>query len=205
MSGASADRMERLLHRGRQVGLAYPGAIDRDEYVRVRRESRGFHEPWEPIPPAGFHAYGDDEFDRELATCRTAERECLLVVRLVDGALVGRIAFNQIIRGALQQCFLGYWIGAAYAGQGLMREGIGLALVHAFEGLGLHRVEANIQPSNGPSIGVVLANGFVREGFSVRYLQIAGNWADHERWAIWKERWESLRYGSGNPQIAPNG
>lgn len=205
MSDASAERLERLLVRGRRVGLAYPIASDRDEFVRVRRESRGFHEPWEPIPPEGFDAYGDDGFDRELATARTEGREGLLVIRVADGAIVGRIAFNQIIRGPLQQCFLGYWIGAAYGGQGLMREGIGLALVHAFERLGLHRVEANIQPSNGPSIGVVLANGFVREGFSVRYLQIAGNWADHERWAIWRERWESLRGGSGNPQIDANG
>jgi hypothetical protein len=29
--------------------------------------------------------------------------------------------------------------------------------------------------------------GFVREGFSRRYLKVCGRWADHERWAILAE------------------
>ena len=35
--------------------------------------------------------------------------------------------------------------------------------------------------------------GFVREGFSARYLKIGGRWRDHERWAINADQWRARR------------
>jgi ribosomal-protein-alanine N-acetyltransferase len=58
----------------------------------------------------------------------------------------------------------------------------------AFGRLGLHRLEANIQPNNEASIALVRACGFRKEGFSPRYLKIRGRWRDHERWAILADR-----------------
>jgi [ribosomal protein S5]-alanine N-acetyltransferase len=64
-----------------------------------------------------------------------------------------------------------------------MTEAVGLAICFAFETIGLHRVEANIQPENTRSIALVQRLGFTREGYSPRYLHIGGAWRDHERWA----------------------
>jgi ribosomal-protein-alanine N-acetyltransferase len=65
-----------------------------------------------------------------------------------------------------------------------MRDGLQAVARHAFRTLKLHRVEANIQPANAPSIALARACGFACEGYSPRYLKIGGRWRDHERWAL---------------------
>ena len=70
-----------------------------------------------------------------------------------------------------------------------MSEALQLVLREAFETLGLHRVEANIQPGNRGSIALARRAGFKLEGFSPGYLKIAGEWRDHERWALRAETW----------------
>jgi ribosomal-protein-alanine N-acetyltransferase len=74
-----------------------------------------------------------------------------------------------------------------------MREGLELVLARAFTELRLHRLEANIQPGNHASIALVRGAGFVREGYSERYLKIGGRWRDHERWALRVEQWRARR------------
>ncbi len=49
---------------------------------------------------------------------------------------------------------------------------------------GLHRIEINIRPENGPSIRVVEKVGFRYEGLRERYLHIDGDWRDHVSYAL---------------------
>ena len=74
-----------------------------------------------------------------------------------------------------------------------MSEGLALMLVVAFRKLKLHRVEANVQPVNARSIALLRGAGFTREGYSRRYVKIAGRWRDHERWAMLAEDWRARR------------
>ena len=65
-----------------------------------------------------------------------------------------------------------------------MTEAVRLAAAHAFGVLGLHRLEANIQPGNLRSIALAKRLGFRLEEFSPCCLRIGGEWRDHERWAL---------------------
>ena len=71
---------------------------------------------------------------------------------------------------------LGYLriLSRTHAGRGLMGEGLRLVLAEAFRKLKLHRVEANIQPENRASLALVKKCGFVREGFSRRFVKVCG-------------------------------
>jgi len=76
-----------------------------------------------------------------------------------DRRIVGSINLSQIFLGGFRNAYLGYFIGAPYAGRGYMTEAIGLMLRHAFTHLKLHRLEANIQPGNVASAALVKGAG----------------------------------------------
>ena len=105
--------------------------------------------------------------------------------------IAGTINLSQIFRKAFQNAYLGYMLGVNFTGSGYMNEAAAIALEFAFDDLKLHRVEANVQPSNKSSIAVLRRNGFTKEDFSRRYLKFGGQWRDHERWAIIREDWKS--------------
>ena len=170
-----------------RVILRPPEANDRGAFLAAVRHSRMLHRPWvaPPTTPAAFDEY--------LERARSEAHRGFLVVHHQTGALVGVINLNHIIAGRLRSAFLGYYGFEPFAGQGLMQEGMELVLRHAFRKLKLHRLEANIQPGNRASIALARRCGFVREGFSRRYLKIGGRWRDHERWAVLSEDWSARR------------
>jgi [ribosomal protein S5]-alanine N-acetyltransferase len=161
-----------------RVRLRVLARDDRDEFLALARQSRQLHRPW-TYPPERA-----DQFDDLFARSRRDDFVCLLAVAADDGAIAGVFTISQIVRGAFQSAYLGYYANARHAGQGMMREAMEQVLDHAFGPLALHRLEANIQPGNGPSVALARGAGFRLEGFSPRYLLIGGQWRDHERYAI---------------------
>jgi len=149
-----------------------------------------FLKPWEPIASPGVDYYSEDFFDHMLENGRHERRDILSVERVQDEQFLGLLSINDISRGAFQNAYLGYWIGAPFARQGYMKEAVKLALKRAFSYHQLHRLEANIMPSNEASLALVRSTGFRFEGKSERYLRIRGVWEDHERWAITAEEWQ---------------
>jgi [ribosomal protein S5]-alanine N-acetyltransferase len=165
-----------------QVYLRPVNRRDRAEFLALMQQSRDLHEPWiqPPLSSLSFHNY--------LARTQREDHEGLLICQRSDDAIVGVININNIIRGSFLSASLGYYVGEPFAGRGYMREGLQLVLRYAFRDLGLHRLEANIQPDNGPSIALVKSCGFVCEGLSPRFLFIDGQWRDHERWSACDHR-----------------
>jgi ribosomal-protein-alanine N-acetyltransferase len=170
-----------------RVSLREPRASDRDEFLRLVRESRRLHRPW-VVPPADAAA-----FARFLQRARTGNVITRLVCEQPGGRIAGVVSVSEIVRGNLQSAYLGYYAHAVFAKRGIMTEALRFVLRHAFTRARLHRIEANIQPGNTASIHLVKRLGFRLEGFSPRYLKVAGRWKDHERWAITREDWRAAR------------
>jgi ribosomal-protein-alanine N-acetyltransferase len=184
-----------------KVELRSPRPADREEFLALMRASRSLHRPWATAPTDA------DRFAAYLVDARRPDFDALLVCRHEDDVIVGFFNISQIVRQRLQSAYLGYAVGAPFAGRGFMREGLELVLRRAFGELRLHRLEANIQPDNRASLALVRGAGFRREGFSPRYLKIGGRWRDHERWAILAEDWRAGRVdghrGAGNSAPPP--
>ena len=161
-----------------RVTLRPLASTDEGEFLDLVRASAALLGPWMSLPstPAEFRAYVG-RFERP-------GQESLLICLRRTGAIAGLVNINSIIRGRFQSGSLGYAAFAPTAGHGYMTEGLGLVLRYAFGELRLHRLEANIQPGNRPSLRLVQRLGFRREGYAPEMLFIDGAWRDHERWAI---------------------
>ena len=180
-----ARGLAQTVAKGEEVFLRGLTASDRDEFLKLMRASRRLHKPWvsPPIDDAGYSSY--------LKRALRPDFKALIVCRIEDGTILGVFNLSQIVGGLFQNAYLGYYVGAPFAGKGYMTQGLRLLLRYAFTELKLHRLEANIQPGNTFSIKLVKRCGFHLEGFSPRYLKIGHRWRDHERWAIREEVWRA--------------
>jgi ribosomal-protein-alanine N-acetyltransferase len=165
------------------VTIAHPRAHEADEFIAAVRESKPLLLPWVDAADSA------ERFASYLNRAAREDHACFLVRHAGCGGLVGFVNINSIVRGAFQSGYLGYAGFASHARRGLMTAGVSAVADAAFGPLGLHRLEANIQPDNARSLAVVRRLGFTREGYSPHYLLVDGQWRDHERWAVRAEDW----------------
>lgn len=194
----SRDDMPVLL--GPRVTLRAPRPSDYAQWSALRRASRDFLKPFEP-------RWSETDLGRRvyLSRLRRARQEAregtdysffIFTGRESDLQLVGGITLSNVRRRAAQFVNLGYWMGQAFAGQGLMTEAVGVVVPYCFDTLGLHRIHAAFLPDNMASRRVLEKNRFREEGFAENYLQIDGKWADHVLFGLTRERYEgALRHG----------
>lgn len=175
-----------------EVFVRPPSPADGGEFISAAQASRPGMLPWvDPADtPARFRAYLDRSARDDFACCLVRHSAC--------GALVGFVNINNIVRGGFQSGYLGYAGFVTHTGRGLMSAGVATVVTAAFTDLGLHRLEANIQPANERSIALVRRLGFRREGLSPHYLMVDGQWRDHERWAVVADEWELPTAHSAN-------
>ena len=168
------------------ITLEKPALRHQDEFLRATRRSLRLHRPW-------VHPPRTEEQYRHLLRRLRRRANFGHFLRMSSGELAGAVVLTEIVRGGFQSAYVGYYAFLPHAGSGLMRRGLELVIRHAFRELKLHRLEANIQPENERSIALIRRLGFTREGYSSRYLKIAGRWRDHERWALTIEDWKGRK------------
>ncbi|MDR3501689.1 MAG: GNAT family protein [Legionella sp.] len=155
---------------------------DEEQFIDVMKKSKEFYYPF--ITPITEH----EQFHQYYLESRTESLKSYLALD-DNETIVGVFTISEIVRGCFQSGYLGYGVNVDYAGAGLMSQALKMVLEKAFLELKLHRVEANVQPTNTPSIRFITQNGFRKEGFSPRYLKVNNQWCDHFRFALTYEDW----------------
>ena len=90
---------------------------------------------------------------------------------------------------------LGFALGRAHQRQGYMTEALSTLLDFAFGPLGLRRLEADIDPRNGPSLRLVERLGFRREGLLRERWLTAGEVQDSVFCGLLRREWLAGRRG----------
>ena len=192
---------------GRRVMLRPLVLSDFAAWSEVRRRSGEWLTRWEPKRLPGQPDVTEDR-DAFAVRCSARQRERQLGTGFgfgifTDGVLCGEINVSSIQRGPFQSAYIGYWIDESQAGRGLMPEALVVVVRFAFEELYLHRIQVSIIPRNAASRRVVDKLGLRCEGVAERYLEIAGVWEDHARYAMTAEEWEERRDDLARAWVSP--
>ena len=99
-----------------------------------------------------------------------------------DDTVIGTCTLAHL-DAANRRAEIGFALAREHQGNGYMREALTALLDFAFGDLQLHRVEADVDPRNEPSIRTLERLGFQREGLL------------RERWRVGGETQDALFYG----------
>ena len=119
---------------------------DGPELVQAHLESRDHHGPWvQPFTTLdGFYSWYGEQV--------TGANASFIARKGMSDWIVGVTTLSQIFLKGFQSAYLSYYGMVAFAGRGLMTTAVCLTIDQAFNNIGLHRLEANIQPGNHRSI-----------------------------------------------------
>jgi [ribosomal protein S5]-alanine N-acetyltransferase len=145
---------------------------DAAEVLALRLANRAFLAPFDPRRPEEYFTLARQ---REWITGGGGT-----IFGILDGgAIAGTISLSNVSLGAFRSANVGYWVDAARNGRGLASRAVAAVAAHAFDVIGLHRLEAGTLVDNVGSQRVLEKNGFERIGLARSYLLIDGAWRDH--------------------------
>lgn len=132
--------------------------------------------------PAGLRAWYATRSEQ-------TDRLDLAVVDRGTGAYAGEVVLNDLDEDNLS-CGFRISLGPSARGRGWGTEATRLILGHAFEVVGLHRVELEVYAFNPRAQAVYEKVGFVREGVRRDALRWDGEWVDAITMAILAPDWK---------------
>ncbi len=98
---------------------------------------------------------------------------------------------------------IGYVLGRPHWGRGLMREALEAVLHHAFTVWRLRRLEAEVNPANLPSEGLLRRLGFTWEGRFRQRWEAKGQIYDTNLFGLLREEWPPA--GLSTPRVSAAG
>jgi len=174
----------------RPVVLRPARLADAHAWSEIRVRNAAWLRPWAGTEPEkSMYESSQGSYLRMLAgTYREhLRRQGLSWVITFGDELAGQLTVGSIVRGSNRSALIGYWIDQKFAGRGIVPTALAMAVDHSFRVVGLHRVEAGIQPENHASRRVMEKLGFHEEGLRRGSVHINGAWRDLLCYAITAE------------------
>ncbi|MEI9810881.1 MAG: GNAT family protein [Bacteroidota bacterium] len=94
-----------------------------------------------------------------------------------DPKLAGTIGYWRIDKPN-HRAEIGYMIHPGLQGKGLMQEAMSAVIDYGFSVMKIHSIEANVNPANEASIGILEKNDFVREAYYKENYYFDGQFLD---------------------------
>ena len=107
-----------------------------------------------------------------------------------ESEIMGTVGLTRITRGICFDCSLSYAIREAQEGMGLMSEAVQATIRHAFDELGMHRIEAAHELDNPRSQRLLERMGFERVGIIKGFLLAGGRWRDTVLHSLLNPSWQ---------------
>jgi RimJ/RimL family protein N-acetyltransferase len=100
---------------------------------------------------------------------------------------------------------IGFAVGRAHQGRGLASEAVEILIAFAFDSLGLHRLEADVDPRNEPSLRLLEKLGFRREGTLRERYFVGDEIQDTVMLGLLAPEWAAGRAGAAGAAAASSG
>lgn len=106
----------------------------------------------------------------------------------LDRTLVGGTLYPTVnMRTGIAE--IGVFLAAPARGRGIVTEAVRSMVEHAFDDLGMRRVEWRCSPANLPSRAIPQKLGFTLEGTLRQVFQVRETYLDLEVWSVLREEW----------------
>lgn len=178
---------ERLL-----LNVLHPN--DADKVLLFYENNKEHFEIWEPERDLNFYTLPYQRLSLSIEYNLMQQSKLLrywIFLKDEPQTIIGSVNFYNIIKGSYYTCQLGYKLDHRYLGHGYAMESIQTALELLLTDYKIHRIEANIMPSNTRSIRLIQKLQFVYEGLAKESININHTWEDHIRYAFINKNFES--------------
>lgn len=142
------------------------------------------------LPYTSWQSLTDGEawFERMRTLAASGAALQFVIADRATGGIVGSCLLFRFEEGSAR-AELGYVLGRAHWGRGLMHEALTALLGHAFGAMGLRRIEAEVNPANTASVNLLRRLGFTHEGLLRQRWTAKGVTYDVNLYGLLREEW----------------
>ncbi|WP_368163610.1 GNAT family N-acetyltransferase [Aeromonas sp. R6-2] len=161
------------------------------ELFALCHDNRDYLSQWLPWPPFIQKPEDTSLFIRR-AIEGFARGETMSCAIEYQGELVGIVAYNRLDH-QLGVATIGYWLAERWQGNGIITRACQALIHHAFDELGMEKVEIRAAVDNTASRAVCERLGFTLEGVSRRAEKLPHGIVDHACYGLLRSEWRHER------------